>query len=80
MLTEKVTAVLINTPNNPSGVVYSGSTIAEIAGIMEEKQRQYGHDIFLISDEPYREIVFAGVDAPYPSGFYDNSQNENSSL
>ncbi len=73
MLTEKVTAVLINTPNNPSGVVYSGSTIAEIAGIMEEKQRQYGHDIFLISDEPYREIVFSGVDAPYPSGFYDNS-------
>lgn len=73
MLTEKVAAVLINTPNNPSGAVYSGSTIAELAGIMEEKQRQYGHDIFLISDEPYREIVFAGVDAPYPSGFYDNS-------
>lgn len=73
MLTEKVTAVLINTPNNPSGAVYSQSTIAELAGIMEEKQRQYGHDIFLISDEPYREIVFAGVDAPYPSAFYDNS-------
>lgn len=73
MLTEKVTAVLINTPNNPSGVVYSQSTIAELAGIMEEKQRQYGHDIFLISDEPYREIVFEGVDAPYPSKFYDNS-------
>lgn len=73
MLTEKVTAVLINTPNNPSGAVYSQSTIAELAGIMEEKQRQYGHDIFLISDEPYREIVFEGVDAPYPSAFYDNS-------
>ena len=73
MLTEKVTAVLINTPNNPSGAVYSSSTLAELAGIMEEKQKQYGHDIFLISDEPYREIVFAGVDAPYPSSFYDNS-------
>ena len=73
MLTEKVAAVLINTPNNPSGAVYSSSTIAELAGIMEEKQRQYGHDIFLISDEPYREIVLAGLDAPYPSGFYDNS-------
>lgn len=73
MLTEKVTAVLINTPNNPSGAVYSQSTIAELVGIMEEKQRQYGHDIFLISDEPYREIVFEGVDAPYPSAFYDNS-------
>lgn len=73
MLTEKVMAVLINTPNNPSGIVYSTATIKELARIMEEKQKQYGHDIFLISDEPYREIVFAGVDAPYPSKFYDNS-------
>ena len=73
MLTEKVMAVLINTPNNPSGMVYSKETVKELARIMEEKQKQYGHDIFLISDEPYREIVFAGVDAPYPSAFYDNS-------
>lgn len=73
MLTEQVMAVLINTPNNPSGIVYSTATIKELARIMEEKQKQYGHDIFLISDEPYREIVFAGVDAPYPSKFYDNS-------
>lgn len=73
MLTEKVMAVLINTPNNPSGIVYSTSTIKELARIMEEKQKEYGHDIFLISDEPYREIVFAGVDAPYPSKYYDNS-------
>ena len=73
MLTPQVAAVLINTPNNPSGMVYSEATIRELARIMEEKQEQYGHDIFLISDEPYREIVFAGVDAPYPSAFYDNS-------
>ncbi len=73
MLSEKVMAVLINTPNNPSGMVYSTETVKELARIMEEKQKQYGHDIFLISDEPYREIVFAGVDAPYPSKFYDNS-------
>ena len=73
MLTPQVAAVLINTPNNPSGMVYSEETIRELARIMEEKQNQYGHDIFLISDEPYREIVFAGVDAPYPSAFYDNS-------
>lgn len=73
MLTEKVMAVLINTPNNPSGIVYSTATIKELARIMEEKQKEYGHDIFLISDEPYREIVFAGVDAPYPSKYYDNS-------
>ena len=73
MLTEKVMAVLINTPNNPSGIVYSTATIKELARIMEKKQKEYGHDIFLISDEPYREIVFAGVDAPYPSKYYDNS-------
>lgn len=73
MLTPQVAAVLINTPNNPSGMVYSEETIRELARLMEEKQKQYGHDIFLISDEPYREIVFAGVDAPYPSAFYDNS-------
>lgn len=73
MLTEKVAAVLINTPNNPSGVVYSTETIRTLAEIMTRKQEQYGHDIFLISDEPYREIVFAGVDSPYPSKFYDNT-------
>ena len=73
MLTEKVAAVLINTPNNPSGTAYSTETIRQMTAIMTKKQEQYGHDIFLISDEPYREIVFAGVDAPYPSKFYDNT-------
>ena len=73
MLTEKVAAVLINTPNNPSGTAYSTETIRQMTTIMEKKQEEYGHDIFLISDEPYREIVFVGVDAPYPSKFYDNT-------
>lgn len=73
MLTDKVAAVLINTPNNPSGIVYSTETIRKLAEIMTEKSEQYGHDIFLISDEPYREIVFEGVDAPYPSSFYKNT-------
>ncbi len=73
MLTDQVAAVLINTPNNPSGMVYSVETIQKLAAILEEKQKKYGHDIFLISDEPYREIVFDGVEAPYPSAFYDNS-------
>lgn len=73
MLTKKVAAVLINTPNNPSGMVYSTETMEELAKIMTEKSEKYGHDIFLISDEPYREIVFAGVDAPYPSKFYKNT-------
>lgn len=73
MLTEKVAAVLINTPNNPSGVVYSSETLRKLAEIMEGKEKEYGHDIFLISDEPYREIVFAGVESPYPSKFYANT-------
>lgn len=73
MLTEKVMAVLINTPNNPSGIVYTTDTIRKLADILTAKEKEYGHDIFLISDEPYREIVFAGTDAPYVSGFYDNS-------
>ena len=73
MLNEKTMAVLINTPNNPSGVVYSTETIRKLARILESKQREYGHDIYIISDEPYREIVFEGVDAPCVSAFYDNS-------
>ncbi|MCX4268098.1 MAG: pyridoxal phosphate-dependent aminotransferase [Lachnospiraceae bacterium] len=73
MLTEKTAAVLINTPNNPSGIVYSKETIQRLAAIMEERQKQFGHDIFLISDEPYREIVFSGEESPYISKFYRNS-------
>lgn len=73
MLTDKVAAVLINTPNNPSGIAYSTETIKGLAEIMTRKSEQYGHDIFLISDEPYREIVFEGVDSPYPSKLYKNT-------
>jgi len=73
MLTEKVTAVLINTPNNPSGIVYSSETLERLAVVLREKSGQYGHDIYIISDEPYREIVFAGVDAPFVSSFYENT-------
>ncbi len=73
MLTEKTAAVLINTPNNPSGAVYSAGTLKKLSELLSDKQKKYGHDIFLISDEPYREIIFDGVDAPYVSGFYDNT-------
>lgn len=73
MLNENVMAVLVNTPNNPSGIAYSTETIERLAEILEAKQEEYGHDIFLISDEPYREIVFKGADSPYVSKFYDNS-------
>ena len=73
VLNPKVMAVLINTPNNPSGAVYSEDTIKELASILAEKQEEYGHDIFIISDEPYREIVFDGKKCPYVSKYYDNS-------
>lgn len=73
MLNEKTMAVLINTPNNPSGIVYSAATLQRLADILREREKQYGHAIYLISDEPYREIVFEGVDAPCVSAFYDNT-------
>lgn len=73
MLTEKVMAVLLNTPNNPSGVVYSRETLERLAGLLKEKSDLYGHDIYLISDEPYREIVFDGEEAPCVSLAYDNT-------
>ena len=70
MLGEKVHAVLINTPNNPSGAVYSAGTLTRLAALLTRKEREYGHEIWLISDEPYREIVFDGLQAPYVSHFY----------
>lgn len=73
MLNEKVTAILINTPNNPSGIVYSTATIQKLAAILEAKAKEFGHDIYIISDEPYREIVFAGVDNPCISQYYANT-------
>ena len=72
-INSKTMAVLINTPNNPSGTVYSTATLQKLAALLEKKQKEYGHDIFIISDEPYREIVFDGVDAPYVSTIYQNT-------
>ena len=73
MLNENTAAVLINSPNNPSGIVYSEETIKKLADILTRRQKEYGHDIFLISDEPYREILFDGITCPYPGAYYDNS-------
>lgn len=72
-LNPNVQAVLINTPNNPSGAVYSADTLKRLAAILTAKQTEYGHDIFLISDEPYREILFDGGTQPYPASFYANT-------
>lgn len=73
MLNEKTMAVLINTPNNPSGVVYSTETIKKLAKMLKEASEKYGHIIYLISDEPYREIIFKDTDSPYISSYYDNT-------
>ncbi|MDD3368040.1 MAG: pyridoxal phosphate-dependent aminotransferase [Lachnospiraceae bacterium] len=73
MLTNKVTAVLINSPNNPSGIVYSEETIQKLAEVLKAKEKEYGHDIFILSDEPYREIAFDGKKVPYVSNYYDNT-------
>ena len=72
-LNPRVTAVLVNSPNNPSGAVLSTPTLQRLAGLLEEKERAFGHPIYLISDEPYREILFAGVDAPYVAKYYPNT-------
>ena len=72
-ITPKTKAVIVNTPNNPTGVVYSEETIKKMAAIMEEKQKEYGTEIFLISDEPYRELVYDGAEVPYLTKYYDNT-------
>ena len=69
-LNPSVSAVLINSPNNPSGAVYSSETIDRLAAILTGKSKEYGHPIYLISDEPYRDIVFSGIDCPYIANHY----------
>lgn len=72
-LTPKTRAVIVNTPNNPTGVVYSEETIKKMAAILEAKQKEYGTDIYLISDEPYRELAYDGVEVPYLTKYYANT-------
>jgi aspartate aminotransferase len=72
-LTAKTKAVLVNTPNNPTGVVYSEETIRELTDILNKKQTEYGTSIYMIADEPYRELVYDGVEVPYLTKFYNNT-------
>ena len=72
-ITAKTKAVIVNTPNNPTGVVYSEETIRKMAAIMEAKQKEFGTDIYLISDEPYRELAYDGVEVPYLTKYYKNT-------
>ena len=69
-LTEHTKAVIVNSPNNPSGAVYSEETIKKLADILRAKEKEYGHAIFIIADEPYREIAFEGYNVPYIPQYY----------
>ena len=73
MLTDKVAALLINTPNNPSGVVYTKETLEKLAALLRRKSEEFGHTIYLISDEPYREILFDGAEIVYVSRLYEHT-------
>ena len=70
LITPHTKALMINTPNNPSGAVYSAETLRRMAALLLQKEKAFGHDIWLISDEPYREIAFDGREVPYASRFY----------
>lgn len=72
-ITPKTKGVIINSPNNPSGAVYSEEQIEKLCCILSEKEKEYGHPIFIISDEPYREIVYDGVKVPYLMNCYDDT-------
>lgn len=73
MIGPKTKAVIVNSPNNPSGVVYSEQTIKKLAEILIAKEEEYGHPIFLISDEPYRELVYGDITVPYLTKYYKNT-------
>ena len=73
VISDKTKGIIINSPNNPSGTVYSEETIKCLAKILKEKEATYGHPIFLISDEPYREIVYDRIEVPYVTKYYANT-------
>ena len=72
-ITEKTKAIIVNSPNNPSGVVYSEETIKALCELLKKKSEEYGKPIYLIADEPYRELVYSGVSVPYLMNYYDNT-------
>ncbi|MCR5520332.1 MAG: pyridoxal phosphate-dependent aminotransferase [Lachnospiraceae bacterium] len=72
-LTARTKIVIINTPNNPTGVVYSAETLTKLGLVLEEAQRKFGTSIYLLSDEPYRELVYDGAEVPFVTAFYRNT-------
>lgn len=73
MINVHTKGVIINSPNNPSGAVYSVQTIERLAKLLGEKEKEFGHPIFIIADEPYREIVYDGVEVPFVTKYHDNT-------
>lgn len=72
-ITAKTKAVIINTPNNPTGVIYSEESLKELGAILERKQKEFGSQIYIVSDEPYRELAYDGAEVPYATKFYRNT-------
>ena len=72
-LNENTQAIILNSPNNPAGTVYTAETLGKLAELLERKGAEYGKTIYIISDEPYRELVYGGVTAPWVPGIYDNT-------
>lgn len=72
-ITNRTKAVIVNNPNNPTGVVYSEKTVEAMAEILNRKQKEYNTSIYLISDEPYRELAYDGVEVPYLTKYYNNT-------
>ena len=73
MLTPEVTAIIVNSPNNPSGTVYTQQTLEKLGALLTQKSRQYGHPIYIIADEPYRELCYDGIVAPFIPTIYKNT-------
>ena len=72
-INERTAAIIINSPNNPTGAVYPEWAVRELTDILKECERELSHPIYLISDEPYRELVFCGASVPYLTKYYDNT-------
>lgn len=72
-ITPSTKAVIVNSPNNPSGVVYSEETIKALCAVLRKKSEEYGKEIYLIADEPYRELVYSDVKVPYLMNYYENT-------
>lgn len=72
-ITARTKAVIVNSPNNPTGVIYSEETIERMAALLRKKQEEFGTDIYLISDEPYRELAYDGAEVPYLTKYYENT-------